>query len=894
MARIIKIAGQNETIRRSHDETLVDLATIGITNCVAVIIKDEKGNASLTHVDAHTDLNFINLEAALIKDNYTIYIIKDESHKGNLVEKIDKFIEENLNDKVRKLFNSKKVIKVDTKSVILRGQAVTKRRISDFYELLFNKAPNKDNPFRNDKIELGNKDIQTRIFEHTITGYLRPLSRRMPDIVYSNKKWKETKEYFTLPDDIRHETEELKKYRNDIHMLNKSLVNLMKKVTQQNFDNGLLIDKDNLQLMPITEYTQRFSSYLIMYWNTQDKIANKADPIAPHTISKLEYFNNSTDSLSGENNKNRKRIIKIAAQNETIRKSLDETNVALATLYLINSVAIILQDNLGNASLTHVDSNTDLSFIDDEVKFMKDPYNIQIIKSFNHTSTLGDRVRRTLTRKFKAKVSNEIKETETGCVLLSDKTIDFPPYIDFEELFNNKTPSSNNSLKNDKIEIGSKKLSLRTFEHTITSYLRPLNERKPVVVYYDKKWIGKDKYYTLPADIKTDLDHLKKYSKNNEQLAKEIKELISKIAGPGLKAEGIYLATKNILIPIEQYITNLPPLLHSFWEYEEGERVKKLIEERFNVKLGKVEVIDNEKFDEVDISNEQQKNNIIKVIKLAAPNETVRITSDETNVALATIGLGQNVAVVIKERFGNASLTYVDSYTDLSFIDSEVKAMCEFRIDVIESKESDKKLVTHVKKYIQENFKRKNPKRKPTQIISETDCILVEGKEFSYPKIDEFYEHIDNNAINDSNKLKNYKVETGNKDLQIRFFERAIAHYFRPLAKKTLPNVVYSNGKWEDEDRYFALPGNTAKSIEGLKKYQSNSSQLLAKINKALFSITAEHTSSLNSSFKLLDILLKYWEHKDSISENKNNPSTFLIGNTAAKVEIIKDNLSVG
>ena len=61
MSRIIKLAAQNETVRSTAGEH-TDLATIGLTGCVAVIIKDDKRNQSLTHVDISTDLAFIKDE----------------------------------------------------------------------------------------------------------------------------------------------------------------------------------------------------------------------------------------------------------------------------------------------------------------------------------------------------------------------------------------------------------------------------------------------------------------------------------------------------------------------------------------------------------------------------------------------------------------------------------------------------------------------------------------------------------------------------------------------------------------------------------------------------------------------------------------------------------------
>ncbi|WP_454780355.1 hypothetical protein [Legionella sp. WA2022007384] len=73
------------------------------------------------------------------------------------------------------------------------------------------------------------------------------------------------------------------------------------------------------------------------------------------------------------------RVMWIAGQNETIRKTAMQNGFP-ATVGLEGCVAIIFADKKGNVSLTHVDTDTDLSFIKREVAFMDGPFTIDLIK----------------------------------------------------------------------------------------------------------------------------------------------------------------------------------------------------------------------------------------------------------------------------------------------------------------------------------------------------------------------------------------------------------------------------------------------------------------------------------------------------------------------------------
>ena len=69
------VASQNETVRKRAVDN-VYLATFGLIGCVALIIADEYGSVSLTHIDRGTDLLFIKRELALMQGKVELFLIK--------------------------------------------------------------------------------------------------------------------------------------------------------------------------------------------------------------------------------------------------------------------------------------------------------------------------------------------------------------------------------------------------------------------------------------------------------------------------------------------------------------------------------------------------------------------------------------------------------------------------------------------------------------------------------------------------------------------------------------------------------------------------------------------------------------------------------------------------
>jgi hypothetical protein len=70
----------------------------------------------------------------------------------------------------------------------------------------------------------------------------------------------------------------------------------------------------------------------------------------------------------------------VANQNETVRKVLAQEDVFLATIGLQGCVAVIMQGLDGKISLTHVDTDTDLRFIEGEIHFLGEVSALWIVK----------------------------------------------------------------------------------------------------------------------------------------------------------------------------------------------------------------------------------------------------------------------------------------------------------------------------------------------------------------------------------------------------------------------------------------------------------------------------------------------------------------------------------
>lgn len=88
----IIIIGTNETARVTALQSDVILAALNLTNRAAVLVADKEGNASLTLIDAKTDLDFLQGETGFMEGEYTIDAIfpqdADQLLKSSLMTKL--------------------------------------------------------------------------------------------------------------------------------------------------------------------------------------------------------------------------------------------------------------------------------------------------------------------------------------------------------------------------------------------------------------------------------------------------------------------------------------------------------------------------------------------------------------------------------------------------------------------------------------------------------------------------------------------------------------------------------------------------------------------------------------------------------------------------------------
>lgn len=86
----IVYCSQSQTVRKSFEsEPSISLCTVGVESCVGILIKDQKGNASLSHVESFTDMSFIEDELTFIRRNGgdpEVFIYSNSTLKISLVK----------------------------------------------------------------------------------------------------------------------------------------------------------------------------------------------------------------------------------------------------------------------------------------------------------------------------------------------------------------------------------------------------------------------------------------------------------------------------------------------------------------------------------------------------------------------------------------------------------------------------------------------------------------------------------------------------------------------------------------------------------------------------------------------------------------------------------------
>ena len=193
------------------------------------------------------------------------------------------------------------------------------------------------------------------------------------------------------------------------------------------------------------------------------------------------------------------RTMILAGQNETVRKNASQ-EVFLATVGLNGCVALILHDDNGNASLTHIDTNTNLAFLEKEVALMKGPIKVELIKK-TESGILDQRVIAALNQSSESKrfvsIPNKARESKEGTIVFNFTKSQAQVFLfqDFTEIaMPNCTPSPSNRLKqlNYKVETCTNqdpaKFQLRVYTRQLNQALSANKTAFPLVVFNDSGW----------------------------------------------------------------------------------------------------------------------------------------------------------------------------------------------------------------------------------------------------------------------------------------------------------------------------------------------------------------------------------------------------------------------
>lgn len=207
MPRTIIVAGQNETVRKKSEQTEVDLATIGLMSCVAIIIADKHGNASLTHVDDGTDLDFIQTELLAIPGS-TLDIVKSADSTSDLDQKVCEKLHDLGLDSTPSS-GAKRIRTVKDHTILLRDGKMLQPKMAYLTELLTvplygEGAISSDNPLKQDRAETCSNNPVHAQGDTYITQLNGLFVKRLPKIIYDGvnffreptKVLSETKKFF--------------------------------------------------------------------------------------------------------------------------------------------------------------------------------------------------------------------------------------------------------------------------------------------------------------------------------------------------------------------------------------------------------------------------------------------------------------------------------------------------------------------------------------------------------------------------------------------------------------------------------------------------------------------------------------------------------------------------
>lgn len=284
MAKKLIMAAQNEIIRKSADETDILLGTLGLSTCAALIIYDNLGNTALAHIDRCTDLLFINHEIERLNSSpITLKIVRHKkaeeeiydffkTSQTKVTKVIEKYIEKNfpyltistqtidsdslvISDKailptskeaiaVFKLADENQLSREETNNIAIQHK-ILRKHINCLYEHV-------------STVDEGPNDFQLRIYTHSFFTFFMPHDKRMPDLVYADKKWATNVTSLNDNAQITHYMSDLKQHHLD---LTPTIFRIFTEINGNNLDSYSYFDPE------FHRYEFILPEQLNNYWN---------------------------------------------------------------------------------------------------------------------------------------------------------------------------------------------------------------------------------------------------------------------------------------------------------------------------------------------------------------------------------------------------------------------------------------------------------------------------------------------------------------------------------------------------------------------------------------------------------------------------------------------------
>ena len=205
---------------------------------------------------------------------------------------------------------------------------------------------------------------------------------------------------------------------------------------------------------------------------------------------------------------NQVREMVIANQNETVRKQASQENVFLATIGLMGCVGVIFYNpEHGMVSLTHVDANTDFSFMAQEQSWVGRPCQVFIIKN---KADLHIPVHAVLTALGISDV--KLMDSTEGTVVFNHRK-GAPQIFKMQDFINLSTPglvpAADNKLHQlgyhptfsvSRLEI----LQKRTYERQLNAAASKIASNYPLLVHQETGWVPTS--YSLASDVQANIE----------------------------------------------------------------------------------------------------------------------------------------------------------------------------------------------------------------------------------------------------------------------------------------------------------------------------------------------------------------------------------------------------